>query len=136
MHKRDIDSFYIDLKVNCRIEFGHIKATSTVDLLINDKSKVVASGIVLETDQLREALKIDGTYLIYNCSCGHHGCAGIEDGIRVSTEGKLLHWEDLDAREVFVFEKLTILMQLNKLEKDMAFFQKKFKEFRIELVTE
>ncbi len=136
MKKRDIDSFCIDLKVNCRIEYGHIKASSTIDLLINDKSKVEVEGNVLEIDQLREALKIDGTYLIYNCTCGHHGCAGIVDGIRVSTEGNLLHWEDLDARDVFVFEKLTIQVQLNKMEKDLAFFNKKFKEFRIELDTE
>lgn len=136
MQKRDINNFYIDLKVNCRIEHGHIKAYSYIDLLVDDKSKVEAEGNVLDISELKAALRIDGTYMIYTCSCGEPACAGLRDGIRVSTEDKLLHWEDLDAREVFVFEKLTMQMQLNKLETDMAFFQKKFKEFRIELDTE
>lgn len=136
MQKRKIDSFFIDLKVNCKIDNGHIKAIASIDLLINDKGKVLELGNVLETDQLRAALQVDGNYMIYNCSCSNPGCAGLEKGITIKTVDKLLHWQDLDANEEFTFEKLTVLIQLNQLEKDLRFYKKKFTEFEIELVIE
>lgn len=136
MKKRDIDGFYLELVVQCKIDNGRIKGYTLIDLLINDKSKVVERGNVLEIEQLEAALRTDGNYMIYNCSCGHPGCAGLNDGITITTEGELLHWQDWDADEVFVFEKLTIQMQLTQLEKDLVHFEKKFKEFGITLDTE
>lgn len=62
----------------------------------------------LSTDllSLERSIHQDGEFFIVTCACGHAGCAGIREGIRVTRADKNVHWvvRGIGETQTFYFE--------------------------------
>jgi hypothetical protein len=57
-------------------------------LLIGFESSTLATDLL----SLERSIHEDGEFFIVTCTCGHAGCAGIKEGIRVTRIDKNVHW--------------------------------------------
>jgi hypothetical protein len=53
---------------------------------------------------LIDCLYIEGNHDIFTCQCGDPGCAGIDDGVHVSFDKDLIHWQVRDPMSTSGYE--------------------------------
>ena len=72
--------------------------------------KIVIDGIEINSeyaislDELVKSLYFEGEHYIFTCGCGASGCVGIDEGVSVSFENDLIHWEVRDPLSTFGYQ--------------------------------
>jgi hypothetical protein len=56
----------------------------------------VEASHIVDLNELINSLSQSGEFFIFTCECGIAGCAGIEEGVQVSHESELIHWNLLN----------------------------------------
>ncbi len=64
--------------------------------IINIDGVQINSKYAVSLRNLIDSLYLEGSYYIFTCSCGNSGCAGIDEGVKVSFEKDLIHWQVRD----------------------------------------
>ena len=107
-----------------------------VEPLINWKREIIY-GDFFDFTIFKKALNQNGTYFIYNCSCGIPECGGYEKGIDVKVKNDLVYFEDLDGNKEWVFEFSQIKEEIKKIKKalDELIPQLKSKEIKFSQPT-
>jgi hypothetical protein len=71
-------------------------------LLVDFEDNYLATDLL----SLERSIHQDGEFFIVTCTCGHYGCAGIREGIRVTRQDKNVHWvvRGLGGTQTFYFD--------------------------------
>ena len=99
-----------------------MNATNTFELIFNiqvekfeGKIRAISKAIKIDgveinskydfrLSSLIDCLYIEGNHDIFTCQCGDPGCAGIDDGVHVSFDKDLIHWQVRDPMSTSGYE--------------------------------
>lgn len=127
-------TIYVELEVTAVLHNQQeVHMQGDINLRFDGKTPYEEDDII-EYDTLLESVKADGCYMIFSCSCGIPECAGRYNGIKVSHFDNKIEWIDLDTDKRWIFDKNSLINQLNTVRKEARDYKAFFKRKEIDYV--
>ncbi len=97
------------LKIRSFVDQDEHEKTIVTEILVDDQplTNFAEQGLSTDLPALQQSINQDGEFYIVTCWCGHPGCAGIREGIKVAYEEPNIHWvvRGIGPTRTFYFDK-------------------------------
>jgi len=126
-HTIELDEVYIQEERR-----WDIQAFLKVNLQINGVLPYEAD-LYFDYYLFKKALHKNGTYFIFNCTCGTPECAGMDEGVSIKVKNNLVYFHDLDASKKWVLEWEDVQSEIKKIRQRIQNISPLLKEKGLQL---
>ena len=131
-----LDNFYLELVVTaCQMGKGRIWMQGDLEIRFNSEGKPYADSDIINISEFLDSLEAEGEFEIFSCCCGIPECSGWKRGIQVKhIDQQYIEWANLNNNKTWLFEKESLLKDLETVNEEVENYKTFFKEKGIDYV--